>query len=1203
MEASSESALRARKQLLLVAVVILVFSEVLALAGIGRAPHQVLWSYLRYGHRVFSAAFVAAAVMYVFRAPSRGHRNAALVLGLAFEVGHIAILRDVAAAFTNFGGGFGVAALVVAGVETARARGEERVASLVRLLEASLFPLYALVAFLPLDLSVLLHPYTLDAPLLAIEGTVFGGQPSFAIGRAVAEQDALHLLASFVYVELPVVATIVYVLERRAGRKADLQISFLVAGLLGIALYHAAPAAGPSSYWQMYPQHVPPLARAFDELRDVADTRYRNCLPSLHTTWALLVVWHARSLGRAAQVAFAAWAGAIVLAMLGLGEHYLIDVVVSVPFAVAVRALTSRGPARWAALAGSAALFAAWLLVLRGPRWLFDSALVLRALAVLTTVAAVALERRLHRSEQSASAGADPAAAPPALSPRVRLIVLIFFASGFAGLLYEVVFAKALALVFGSTAVASTTVLATYMGGMALGSYVGGRVKVRSALRAYAFCELGVGASCALSPVMVSLVRSAYVGIASGSDPGRPWIVAMQVALGALVLLPPTVLMGMTLPILARHFEREDPTLGRSVALLYAANTGGAAAGALSAGYLLLPLLGVFGATLLGVAANLGVALGALRLAARPAETEVAEAAPPEARIVGAPSLGWLAVGVLGAGGLVSLGLEITYTHLLAIVVGNSTYAFSSMLVSFLVGLASGAAVGRRWLRAGHSLAVGIGIGQAGLVAVVLLGVFAWNGVPAYFASYQAFTYARTFAISEFIRFVVCACLLVPPAFFVGMSYPLSMEAVVRASRQPQERALGNAAAINTLGNIAGSLVTGFLLVPRLGALRTLHVLMAITALLVVGAIVVSRGERLQRLLVGAFGIAAVLAVVQPSTFDLSQLAAGSNVYFKPQNRGAVIDSAESMEGGLTTVCLAESDGEVRKTLFTNGKFQGDDSSRSEMRAQYAFTLMPLLHTTARGPALVIGFGTGTSARAVQDSGFSQVHVVELSRDIVEMSQRHFARANANVVDRPNVHVSFTDGRNFLQLRDSKWDFIGVEISSIWFAGAASLYNVEFYELSRRRLSEQGVFQQWIQLHHVDAADIVSMLASVRAVYDHVWLYVAGGQGVVVACPSGCPPTAETIAKLQGTPELAKGFAILGDSAADLERSRVFTPEATDRFLAAAGAPPSDRKRLMWVASTDDNVFLEYHTPRGNIRNDSGSFERNLALLNRFAAR
>lgn len=1186
-----------KRRLLVLAAALVIVSELLGGIGIGGGAHAAVVAWVRRGHPGLGASLLAAAVMYALRAPSRGRRNAALLLGLGLEVTHGLVLGDPALVLTSLGGGFGVAALVFSGVELWRAPAPERPLRLERALDTAFFPALALAAVLPVELTVLLHPHTVDARLLAIEGAIFGGQPAFALGRVFTDDDLVRLLGTLVGTSLPVVAAVVHAARRRAGRSADLQWSLGLAVLVTALLHHALPAAGPASFWPVYPHAVPALDRAGSEL---LGTRDRTGVPSLPIVWSVLVYAGARPLGARARVLAGVAVALALVVTVGLGEHYVIDAAISVPVAVLVRVVVAPLPswARWRAALGCAAMFGAWILLVRGPSL---GPLVLRVSAVVLTVGALAIERlraRVPREAPPAAVARSPAEMPA----RSRaVIVAIFFASGFAGLLYEVVFAKSLALVFGSTTVASTTVLATYMGGMALGAYVGGRMKVRAALRAYGLCELGVALSCALSPLLVAVVRAVYVAVAFSGDPGGAANVTLQVLLGAVVLLGPTVLMGMTMPILARHFEREDPTLGRSVGLLYMANTAGAAVGAGLAGYALLQTLGVLGATLVGVAANLAVGLIALRRAGGPRdEAARADTAPPEPRATEPARVAWLGFAALGAGGVVSLGLEITYNHLLSVVVGNSTYAFSAMLATFLIGLSLGAAASRSWLRAGRPVALGIGLAQAGLVIVVLVGVFAWDRVPDYFASYARFDHARTFAVTEMVRFVVCACLLLPPAFFVGLSYPVSVEAVVRGVRMSSERALGTAAATNTIGNITGALVTAFALVPRLGSLHTLHALAALAGLLAVFALAVSttRGW-LALALGGAFAVGAV----QPASFDRTRLSAGSNVYFASLPRGTVIDSAEGIEGGFTTVCESEGPHRERlKTLLTNGKFQGNDSPEGEMRAQYGFTLMPLLHTTARGSALVIGFGTGTSTRAVQEAGYEHVDAVELSRDIVSMSSRHFSVVNGDVLARPNVSVWFTDGRNFLQLRDARYDFVGVEITSIWFAGAASLYNVEFYDLVKRRLSDRGVFQQWVQLHHIDDRDVVSILASMRAVFEHVWLYVAGGQGVIVACAAECPPSDEAIRKLDGTPALAAGIALLGGSASELARARMLGPAATDRLLEAAGAPPRDRARLARVLSTDDNSFLEYHTPRGNIRSQSESYEQNLALLRRFQA-
>ncbi len=748
----------------------------------------------------------------------------------------------------------------------------------------------------------------------------------------------------------------------------------------------------------------------------------------------------------------------------------------------------------------------------------------------------------------------------------------VFFLSGVAGLLYEVVFAKSLALAFGSTAAASTTVLATYMGGMAIGSWIGGRLgaHVRHSVRAYAGCELGIAAVCAAAPWTLEAVRALYVWLARGSDPGAGGLLALRVALGALALLPPTVLMGMTLPFLVRAVTADVRALGRTVGLLYGANTLGAATGALAAGYLLLPAVGIASTLRLAVALNVIAAALALRLRAR--ITAAADVAPPAEAAPASDerAVAWIGVAVLAVGGALTFALETAYVHLLAVVAGNSAYAFSLMLFAFLAGLGVGAAVARRLLRADTDLPRAVAWLELALAATLLAGVFLWDRMPASFAALGAWSLARSFAGRELIRFVVCCAALVPPAVCIGALYPLAMACIGRGSTRDPARAAGRAAAVNTVGNVVGALAGGFVLLPRLGSLRTLHVLAALAVVLAAAALVTCTRRRA---LAAGFAAVAVLFVAQPRSFDLARLASGANVYFERDRlNGTVIDSAESLDGGLTTVVRSDDNGRPKLTLRTNGKFQGDDTG--EVRAQTGFALDALLHAAGRQHALIIGFGTGTTTSLIHDAGFAQTDLAELSRDVLTLADRHFAGVNHGVVHTPGVTPHVTDGRNYLALTHDRYDLIGLEISSIWFAGAATLYNREFYRAAREHLAPHGVLQQWMQLHHILPEDVVSILATVRAEFPKVWLYVTGGQGIIIACVDGCEPRPESLARLRESPALADAAARIGGWRALLD-TRLLDPAGLDRFLAdTEGAA---------LVSTDDNLRLEYSTPRGNV--------------------
>jgi spermidine synthase len=246
---------------------------------------------------------------------------------------------------------------------------------------------------------------------------------------------------------------------------------------------------------------------------------------------------------------------------------------------------------------------------------------------------------------------------------------------------------------------------------------------------------------------------------------------------------------------------------------------------------------------------------------------------------------------------------------------------------------------------------------------------------------------------------------------------------------------------------------------------------------------------------------------------------------------------------------------------------------------------------------LNIGFGTGTTARVIQEAGFERVDVVDLSSDILRLADRWFGAVNGGVLSRPRVRVEIADGRNFLLLSPDRYDLITMEIASIWFAGAGSLYNREFYQLARARLADNGVLQQWVQLHHIAPADIVSILETVRAEFPHVWLYEGGKQGVIVACGWDCQPTGEALQRIGAEPELMRTLAMLKLSPRELAGDLLLAPDELDAFLKWA------REKAAVPISTDDNLHLEYSTPRGNVRAEPVGYQTTRALLTRFSAR
>jgi predicted membrane-bound spermidine synthase len=1204
-----------------IAAAMLVLAEVLALTRIVSGPLEQLAGTLDSEHWVFNLGSMGlhAFLLYTaYHAPDWRRPLWTLLGGLALDVFLLRFLPDTAPDRNHYywicvlAAGPGLVAFAQIAVESLRGFGERREHQRALLGTLLLLEIYGLGLGAYLELTAALHPATFDAAAYRIDAA-YGFSPSVTVALLTREIPGARAVLELAYHVLPYGFSVLCALQLRSGLRwpANVFLITTVSGAIVLVLYQLCPIAGPGyAFADAFPYSMQ-AAEQYTLGAAQAPVAPRNGMPSMHFGWALLLWFNARSLHPFLRAAFALLLGLTFLATLGLGEHYLVDLVAGIPAALAIQAVCTRTlpwshPARRQAIWGGFALALMWSL---GVRYA-GSALagvpgLLWALTLLTLVWSAACYARLGRAWPPQPALLPDSLPARAARPRrgLHVAVAMFFVSGFAGLMYQVLFSKSLALTFGSTSTATYTVLATYMGGMALGAWLGGLLTEgrRDVLRLYGWCELGIGLFCLATPVVFSAIQALYVASASGLPPDAGVLTVLRIALGALSLAVPTILMGMTLPLLARFIGEGGGSLGVPVAILYGANTLGAAFGALLAGYSIIPLLGLSKSTMLAAVANLAVALLALRMQKSWLAPEAAPAAPrhaaPAQASVQLRAQGRLALVLLAAGGFVTLALEVNYIHLLAVVAGNSVYAFSLMLFAFLLGLGAGAEAGRRLIAARVPTVLALGLLEFGLAGVVLAGVFMWNGLPEYFASFAGYGLTQNFSSREFVRGIVCWIAMFPAAFFIGALYPVAMEAVGLAYPAQRYAALGRAAALNTAGNIAGVLTAGFLMLPVLGALRSVQALAALSLALGVAAIALSPWRGSARAWLPAVAVLGLFAA-QPASFDYSALASGANVYFQRQGYGRVIDHAESVDGGLTTVAQARRDDGPVLTLLTNGKFQGSNDVRGEMPAQVGFAVAPLLHTAARERALVIGYGTGVSARTLNDAGFKAVDVVDLSADIVRMADRHFGAVNGGVTRRPGVELFVTDGRNFLMLQERKYDVVSMEISSIWFAGAASLYNREFYQLVKRRLQPSGVLQQWMQLHHIAPVDMLNILGSVRSEFSQVWLYFIGDQGIIVASNDAArAPSREAFARLERTASFQALMQILRGYSGDLFDTLVLDPAGTDAFIASFGLP-----QARWI-STDDNLFLEYHTPQGNALDGQQSLRDNLALLKRYGPR
>jgi spermidine synthase len=772
------------------------------------------------------------------------------------------------------------------------------------------------------------------------------------------------------------------------------------------------------------------------------------------------------------------------------------------------------------------------------------------------------------------------------------ILAFCFLASGCTAVCYQVLLSRYVQLVVGATAYAVSAILLAFLLGMAVGSATGGPLadRMRRPLRLYALAELGIGAWCAAFPLIQPWLLDAYVAWAPPPGTAGSARHAVRFAAGMCAYLLPSVLMGMTTPAFARAYAAGRPDVDLRIVRLYRWNTLGAACGALGTAYFMVPVVGIRGSLAGFACLNALVAALAWREAREvepvgsPGPASVPEAVPDAAH---PRRLAAVLFAMAALTGFASFALEVVWTHLLAVLLGNSVYAFGLMLGALLLGLWAGTLLAARWAGPLASTAIGYAVAASGAVILFTLGV--WDDLPRVFL-----LFARSnpgFVLLELVRFAVAFTLMVVPTALFGAAFPLVLGLVGRAGPGFGSR-VGRVYAVNTLGAAAGALAGPYVLLAALGSVVSLRLLAVL--LLAGGGLAIAllaRGTWRTAGVTAALGLAAFGAAWNVR-WDVQAMSTASAVYLgRSATHGAhLVYEREHPTGGLTTVVQNAG----VKTLLTNGKFEGDDEG--EIPIQHRLAHIPTLFTSGRERALVVGLGTGVTLAAVAAHGFEETVCAELSEPIVEAASTHFAHVNGNVLSKPDVTLAREDGRSVLLERPDRYDVVSVEITTIWFAGSGNLYSREFYELVSRRLRPRGVLLQWFPVHHLSARNLYVVVNTVRSVFPHVSVWTHRHQGFVVASNE---PLQLDLASVRGDlarPELAPYLGGLGSgNPLELVSDLAVSDVDADPFLdAMAGLLHADRGLL----ATDSWPTLEYETPKDVLAHFS--YFQNRGLLRRF---
>ncbi|HZR84127.1 MAG TPA: fused MFS/spermidine synthase [Candidatus Binatia bacterium] len=771
-----------------------------------------------------------------------------------------------------------------------------------------------------------------------------------------------------------------------------------------------------------------------------------------------------------------------------------------------------------------------------------------------------------------------------------------FVASGAAGLIHEVVWTRLLGHLFGVSSFAISTVLAAYMGGLALGSWwIGARTAtLRDSRRAYAWLELAIGICALAVPSVLALVEPVYGAIWRRFHFSFAVFSALRFAIASAILIVPTALMGATLPVLSDYLARRE---GRHVApqWLYTLNLAGAVAGVAAAGFVLLPKIGVWGTIVVGAGLNVAVALAVLVLPAPPPPGPEADAAPaPRDETTGGGRrrraaardaemqlpAGALLVAAF-VSGAVALATQVAWSRVLTLIVGSTTYAFTSVLLVYLIALGAGSALAARGVARRGSAAVALVVAYAVTALLAVVAVMIVHRMPVWYLSLYS-VWGPDVANGIIARGLVSAfAVMFPPVLVAGTILPLVLVSGAPEDARETGSTVGRIYAVNTIGSIVGSVLGGFVLVPGIGSQATIlgmALLCLATALAL--AFSIARPTWLRPALAVAavpvlayaiFGQRWDFARLHMGVFEAARHAGGSE-YLRQR-----LDSASPEEFGTR---LYEHEGRTASVLVTQiGPVRGmkidaranasDDPQ--DMSTQTMLGLYPLALAPDAKDVFVVGWGSGVTVGATLQAPVESVTAVELEPAVVEASQ-YFGHVNHSPLGDPRVHLFEDDARHILLASDQTYDVIISEPPHPWVSGVANLFTRDFYELAARRLRPDGVFAQWVQSYQIDFDVYRSILASFRSVFpESAVLYVINSYDtILIGSRKPLKFDVHELDRVWSNPTFA----------AELERVGMERPEFLLAGIALGSEALGDLTRDVPL-NTDDNMLVEFGASAG----------------------
>lgn len=763
----------------------------------------------------------------------------------------------------------------------------------------------------------------------------------------------------------------------------------------------------------------------------------------------------------------------------------------------------------------------------------------------------------------------------------------------------EVVWTKEALLIFGNSTMSAAAVIAAYMTGLALGSFLFGRVaddKPALALFLYGLLEGGVGFFALFFPFLTRSLNPVYERIYVWFGGHFIFISFLRFLLSFLLLMIPTTLMGGTLPLLSKFLSRRPKALTANIGALYAMNLFGAMTGAFASGFVLISRYGLRMTSVLAASLNLCIFLYlaislrkrlTLKAVEGIAETE-GEGAPeslsgpaPDRRTFG------LILGLLVVHGFGAFVAQICWTRTLALILGSSTYSFSAMLTTFLAGLGLGAWVISliiRWTRGISLAAIGLIEMAMGASIILFIPVFEW--LIYYFVTISPSS-TTSLSLIFMTQFVFCAAAMIVPTTVMGLVFP----AVIAYLGKPKDigRIVGLTYAADTLGGVAGAVMAAFIFISHIGLNGSLR----FVGLLCLGAgfvvVLMSRRPKEMPYLRRAGAITVLSALFLFHPWDKAMFSSGVFIYAhhltgladagKKAMQSAIRKGTHILfyKDGLSATVTVFQMGKD-KSLRVNGKVEA--STTGDMETQLLVSYVPLFAHPDPKDVLVIGLGSGiTLSAAAEFASVERIDCVEIEPAVVEAS-RFFSVENRDVLKDPRVKMIIGDGRNHLEFSPKRYDVIISEPSNPWISGVSNLFSIENYRAALSKLKTGGVYGQWLHAYQMAPDDFLMIMHTFTAVFPHANLFkISRGDYLLVG-------SAEPVVF-----DYRGMMKAIGENESIRERARTFFRCREDFLLGSFFFSDRDLREALASAekriNTDDHLILEYSAPKNLYRRES----------------